>query len=87
MLSSLQQQFGKFFLPFFCNITKYECAKFHVTSIFLSGFMQGGEGGGTGTMCPPSMVRQKYLRADKVNSLTNVLVMLELTFKYFLKIA
>ena len=26
---------------FFCNITKHDCAKFHVKSIFLSGFTQG----------------------------------------------
>ena len=30
------------FYHFFCNITKYDCAKFHVKSIFLSGFMPPG---------------------------------------------
>ena len=29
-----------FFFFFFCNITKYDCTKFHVKSIFLSGFTQ-----------------------------------------------
>ena len=31
-----------FFYHFFCNIAKYDCAKFYVKSIFLSGFLQGG---------------------------------------------
>ena len=31
-----------FFFFFFCNITKYDCTKFHVKSIFLSGFTQCG---------------------------------------------
>ena len=34
-----------FFYQYFCNTKKCDCAKFHVKSIFLSGFMQG-EGGG-----------------------------------------
>ena len=38
---------------FFGNITKYGCAKFHVKSIFLSGFTQGGVGGG-------GVIRQRY---------------------------
>ena len=47
-----------FFYQFFCDITKYDCAKFHVKSIFVSGFMQGGGTGGgegerEGTMCSP----------------------------------
>ena len=29
-----------FFYHFFCSITKYDCAKFHVKSMFLSGFTQ-----------------------------------------------
>ena len=52
-----------FFYQFFCNITMYNCAKFHVKSIFLSGFMQGS------TLCPPpprGMIRQRYPRADRV---------------------
>ena len=56
-----------FFYQFFCNIAKYDCAKFHVKSIFLSGFMQGG------TMCSPrGMIRQKYPRADKVNNFLKI---------------
>ena len=51
-----------FFVPFFCNISKYDSAKFHVKSIFLLGYTPGG------TMCLPwSMIRQKYLWADRVN--------------------
>ena len=55
--------FEIFFLPIFCNIAKYDFAKFHVKSIFLSGFTQGGEGGGGGGW---HMIRQKYLGADRV---------------------
>ena len=32
----------KIFYHFFCNITKYDCAKFHVKIVFLSGFTQEG---------------------------------------------
>ena len=56
-----------FFYQFFCNITKYDCAKFHVKSIFLSGFMQGD------TLCAPThpwgMIRQKYPGANTVKQL------------------
>ena len=55
-----------FFYHFFCHITKYDCAKFHFKSIFLSGFTQG-EGRVGGTMCPPrGMIRQKYHGLDRV---------------------
>ena len=37
----LENLFSSFFYHFCCNITKYDCAKFHVKSIFLSGFTQG----------------------------------------------
>ena len=37
----------KIFYHFFCNITKYDCVKVHVKSIFLSGFTQGE------TLCDP----------------------------------
>ena len=40
--------FETFFYQFFCNMTEYDCAKFcakfHVKSIFLWGFTQGGRG-------------------------------------------
>ena len=58
------------FYQIFCNITKYDCSKFHVKSIFLSGFMQRGRGRG-GHYVPPSsrgMIRQKYPGANRVNS-------------------
>ena len=44
-----------FFCQFFYNITKYDYAKFHVKSIFLSEFTQG-------------MIRQKYPRAYRVKN-------------------
>ena len=60
--SSLKLQFWKFFLPGFCNLRKYEWAKFHVNSNFLSGFRQVGR-----TMSPPrGMIRQKNPGADSV---------------------
>ena len=48
----------KIFHHFFCNITKYDCAKFHIKSIFLSGFTLGA-------LCVPlpstqTMIRQEY---------------------------
>ena len=47
-----------FFYHFLCNITKYDCAKFHIKSIFLSGFTLGA-------LCVPlpstqTMMRQEY---------------------------
>ena len=49
------------FYHFFCNITKYDCAKFHAKSIFLSGFRQRA------ALCPPrGMTRKKYPGSDRV---------------------
>ena len=35
---NLKKNLEFFFYHFFCNIKKYDCAKFYVKSIFLSGF-------------------------------------------------
>ena len=60
--SSLKLQF--FLYHFFCNITKYDSAKFHVKSIFLTWYTQEE------TLCAPlhprGMIRQKYPRAERV---------------------
>ena len=65
----LENLFSSFFYHFCCNITKYDCAKFHVKSIFLSGFTQGGH-----YMPPtPNMIRQKHLEADTVKQLKVIL--------------
>ena len=65
MTSSLLE-FWNFFSINFCNITKYDCAKFYVKSIFLAAFMQG-EGHYVPAPPPPSnrgMIRQKYPGTD-----------------------
>ena len=52
-------------------MTKYDCAKFHVKSRFLSGFRQKGEGGSWALCAPPrGMIRQKYPGAVRVKLVT-----------------
>ena len=50
-----------FFPPFLCNITKYDCAKFYVKSIFLSAFMH----------CPLRHDQTKAPRTDRVKAIGN----------------
>ena len=73
----------KIFYHFFCNIKKYDCAKVHVKSIFLSGFTQGE------TLCAPprGMIRQKYLGADRVNHTDSFLVHSNVCAQKYLKCA
>ena len=42
-----------FFDHFVYNITKYNCANYHVKSTFLTGFIQAGGGGGGHYVPPP----------------------------------
>ena len=66
------RNFENFFPTFFCKITKYDCAKFHVKSISYQDLhkRKGGGGGGGGAMCPPrGMIRQKYPGADRVQQI------------------
>ena len=72
-----------FFYQFFCNITKYDCAKFHVKNVFLSRFMQGE------ALCatPWGMMRQKYPGTDKVKTFFTMTEFVEkASEKYFPKI-
>ena len=62
--------FEKNFLPFFCNITKNDCAKFYVKRILLLGYTQWR---GEGHYVPPTslgMIRQKYPGALKMPTYT-----------------
>ena len=51
-----------FFYQFFCDIAKYDCAKFHVKRFFLSGFMQE-------VLCvSQGIIRQKSPRQIDLNN-------------------
>ena len=60
----IAENFEKSFIPVFCNITKYDYVKFHVKSIFLSGFTQR-----VYYVPDRDMIRQKYPGADRVKQL------------------
>ena len=51
-IATILKIFFYHFFFFLCNITKYDCAKLHVKSIFISKFMQD-QGGGTMRPLPP----------------------------------
>ena len=65
--SSILLKFCNFFsIIFYCNNTNYEYAKFHVKSIFLSGFMPEGH---YMSPVPWGMIREKYPWADRVKKI------------------
>ena len=56
-----------FFYQLFCNIIKYDCAKFLVKAFFYQDLCRWVGRGGEALCAPPwCMIRQKYTGADRV---------------------